>query len=763
MKSFYKAAPTCSLIVSIFSGAVNAQATKFNIIPYPVKLVEGNGSFIISAKTTIGLPKGGKFRNEAAQLNNLIKGGLGYRLKIAPNKLNHISFVYSDAITAAEGYHLIISPQLIIITAKDCAGAFMAIQTIRQLLPSGIETGMHASKLTLPALTIEDEPAYAWRGMHLDVSRHFFSIAYLKKFINVMSLYKMNKLHLHLTDDQGWRIEIKKYPKLTEEGAWRTFDKNDSACMQRAKDNPDFAIDKEHIIHRDGKTLYGGFYTQEQMKGLVAYAAARHIDIIPEIDMPGHMMAAINSYPFLTCNGENKWGTLFTKPICPCNESTFDFAENVFSEIMDIFPSKYIHIGGDEVDRSDWAKSDACKALMQHEGIKDLPALQSYFINRMEKFFNSKGRKLIGWDEIIEGGISSTAIVMYWRTWVPDAPIRAVKNGNQVIMTPGSPLYFDNVPDKNSIYNVYHFNPIPSGLTADEAKQIIGAQANIWTENIPSENRADYMYMPRMTALAELLWSNNTNDYDSYNNRLIQQFPRLDALNVHYRLPDIDGVLNNKVFIQTDTLNLNPPLKNLVIRYTTDGSIPQNNSPKLANLVINKTEIVKVAEFTPSGKRGDIYSINYQQQNLAEPETPTSTQPGLKCNYYKAFFKETKFIEAAKPDSSFTSDQIAVPSSVKAPSFAITYNGYINVPSDGIYSFYLTCDDGGVLWVAGKEAVNNDGLHSAIEKNGQVALKKGLQKFKLDFIEGGGGFTLKLKYSKDGSVPQEVPASWFSN
>jgi hexosaminidase len=479
--------------------------------------------------------------------------------------------------------------------------------------------------------------------------------------------------------------------------------------------------------------------------------------------MPGHMMAAINAYPFLTCNGENKWGQLFTKPICPCNESTFDFAENVFSEIMDIFPSKYIHIGGDEVDRSDWAKSDACKALMQREGIKDLPALQSYFINRMEKFFNSRGRKLIGWDEIIEGGISPTAIVMYWRTWVPDAPVKAVRNGNKVIMTPGSPLYFDNPADKNSIYNVYHFNPIPKGLNAEEAKSIIGAQANIWTENIPSESRADYMYMPRMTALAELLWTNDTADYHSYTERLIQQYPRLDAMNIHYRLPDIEGVLDNKVFIQSDTLSLTPPLKDLVIRYTTDGSVPQNNSPELAHLPVNKTETVKVAAFTATGKRGDIYSINYQQQKLAEPATPATTQPGLKCDYYKAFFKETKFISAAKADSSFISSQIAVPASVKAPAFAITYNGYINVPVDGIYSFYLTCDDGGVLWIADRETVNNDGLHSAIEKNGQVALKKGLQKFKLDFIEGGGGFTLKLKYSVNGETPREVPDSWFEN
>ena len=234
--------------------------------------------------------------------------------------------------------------------------------------------------------------------------------------------------------------------------------------MARAVDEPDFAIDKSHIIVRNGRRLYGGFYTQAQLKELVSYAAARHIDIIPEIDMPGHMMAAIDSYPFLTCNGENKWGALFTKPICPCNESTFDFAEHVYSEIMDIFPSKYIHIGGDEVDRSDWARSPACKMLMKKKGSKTCPALQSYFIGRMEKFFASHGRTLVGWDEIIEGPISKDAVVMYWRTWVRDAPYKAAANGNRIVMTPGEPLYFNRPADQYDLSNIYHFNPIPKGL-----------------------------------------------------------------------------------------------------------------------------------------------------------------------------------------------------------------------------------------------------------------------------------------------------------
>ncbi|WP_183559231.1 family 20 glycosylhydrolase [Mucilaginibacter sp. SP1R1] len=754
------------VLLLVGTGALSAQAqdaVKFPLIPYPTQLVAGSGSFVITGKTSIVTAK--EFTSEAAELNNLLLKALGKPLVVAKiNKPHAINLVYDATITAPEAYKLNITAQQVTIAAKDPAGVFHAVETIRQLLPVSVERGVVNETLVLPAASIEDQPAYAWRGMHLDVSRHFFSIAYLKKFIDRMALYKMNKLHLHITDDQGWRIEIKKYPKLTEEGAWRTFNNQDSACMKRAKDNPDFVIDKEHIVQRNGKTMYGGFYTQQEMKGVVAYAAARHIDIIPEIDMPGHMMAAINSYPFLTCNGENSWGKLFTKPICPGLETTYEFAQNVYSEIMDIFPSKYIHIGGDEVDRTDWGKSDACKALMEREGIKDLPALQSYFINRMEKFFNSKGRKLIGWDEIIEGGISPTAIIMYWRAWVPDAPVKAVKNGNTVIMTPGEPLYFDNQPDQYSISKVYHFNPIPKVLNAEEAKSIIGAQANIWTEMIPSEKRADYMYMPRLTALAEMLWTTQQDKYDSYLKRLVQQYSRMDAMNINYRLPDLPGLLNNYVFIDEGKLSIDRPLPGLTIRYTTDGSLPGAKSPELPSpLSIKKAELVRVAAFTANGARGDVYNLNYTQQQMLGPVKVAPPKPGLACSYYKAFFKQIAPMKDAKVDSTFTTNTIAVPATVKAPSFGITYKGYIDVPADGIYNFYLTCDDGGVLQIGPGVTVDNDGNHSAQEKSGQVALKMGLHPFLLNFIEGGGGYTLKLQYSLNGSARQDIPAEWFKN
>jgi len=755
---------TCFVLLfcfSFFYAEAQEANTEFSLIPYPTALTAGKGTFDITANTKI-ISTDPRFDNEAAQLNMLLGQYLGKPLKQGEGSASrNISLRYDDAIKAPEGYQLNITQNAIILVAKEASGMFRAVETIRQLLPAEEHSNTFLKKLPLPAVIIADHPAYAWRGMHLDVSRHFFSVDYLKKFIDLLALYKFNKFHLHLTDDQGWRIEIKKYPKLTEEGAWRTFNNQDSVMIAKSKDNPDFALDPKHVIQKNGKTLYGGFYTQEEMKGVVAYAAARHIDIIPEIDMPGHMMAAINSYPFLSCAGGSKFGKAFSTPVCPCHETTFEFAQNVFTEIMDIFPSQYIHIGGDEVDRSSWADSAACKEFMAKNSIKTTAGLQSYFINRMEKFFNSKGRKLIGWDEILEDGISSAAMITYWRTWVPNAPVKAAKNGNLVVMSPGDPLYFDSEPDQNSIYNVYHFNPVPAGLTPAEAKNIIGAQANTWSERIPSENRADYMVFPRMTALAERLWTNK-DMYESYLQRLKMNFPRLDALHVHYRLPDVLGLVEQSVFTDQTVLDPEKPLPDLTLRYTTNGLLPDSNSTMLnAPFTIDKPMFIRLAAFTPKGSRGDVYNLHYTQQNLAEPVTKT-TSVGLLCNYYPGRYKSSKLM-TGKATGVYTVDEIRVPKEANAPSFGLKYKGFLEVPADGIYSFYLTCDDGGILQIAGREVVNNDGWHGPIEKSGQVALKKGLQPINLDFVEGGGGYTLKLKYSINGSVPAEIPSVWLKH
>ncbi|MGB3008437.1 MAG: family 20 glycosylhydrolase [Chitinophagaceae bacterium] len=754
------------LLLLICYNSISAQvnANKYPLIPYPEKLIGGIGHFVITPETKI-IANNNLFENEVAAINIFFTNSFRKPLKQSLKATGScIRMVYDEFINSPEGYHLSITTKEVLLSAKTPAGMFLAIQTIRQLLPSSIErnNGVRKKNLTLPALTIQDEPAFAWRGMHLDVSRHFFSVEYLKKYIDLMALYKFNRFHLHLTDDQGWRIEIKKYPKLTSEGAWRTFNNQDSICIESSKENQDFNIDPTHIINKDGKIIYGGFYTQQEMKDIVSYAGARHIEIIPEIDMPGHMMAAIDAYNYLSCDGKSAFGELFSIPICPCKPEVFQFAKDVFTEIMNIFPSQYIHIGGDEVDRSFWAKSDECKVLMEKEGLKSTAELQSYFIRNMEKFFNDHGKKLIGWDEILEGGVSKNATIMYWRTWVPKAPVEAAKNGNKVIMTPGNPLYFNEQPDKNSLPNVYWYNPIPVGLTETESANIIGAQANLWTERIPSERRADYLIMPRMTALAERLWT-NTDDYKFYLQRLIVHYPRLDQLKVNYRLPDLP-LLDNYAFTGQTTLAVKKPLNNLSIRYTKDGTLPTINSNVLTKpLVVSQTKFIRLAAFKTDGTRGDIYDLHYQKQSLAKAELPANLKDGLICSWYKQVYKSATLIPDSKPDGSIIVSNVMVPAEVVAPGFSLKYRGYIMVPADGIYSFYLTCDDAGILRIADREVVNNDGMHAPKEKNGQVALAKGLHKLAIDFVEGGGGFTLKLQYSKNGSAPQDIPDSWFKN
>lgn len=740
-------------------GQTEATSARYPVIPYPMHLAPRNGDFVINKNTSIVI-QNESFRRDANALKQVIKENAGFVLRESKTINGHSIILKADnSIEAPEGYHLSVTPSKVILSARTSAGLFWGVETIRQLLPVSDST----KELKLPAVEIKDQPAFAWRGMHLDVSRHFFSVAYLKKFIDRMALYKLNKFHLHLTDDQGWRIQIKKYPQLTEKGAWRTFDSNDSACMKLAKENPDFDIDSSHIIHKDGQTLYGGFYTQEQMRDVIKYAAARNIEIIPELDMPGHMMAAIKIFPWLSCTGKPGQGKIFSVPLCPCKESTYQFAENVYKEIFALFPSKYMHIGGDEVDKSTWQSSSECQNIMQKEGVKNVNELQSYFNKRMEQFFSKNGKKMIAWDDVLEGGIDSGIIIMYWRGWVPKTPVEAANNGNKVIMAPGNPLYFDQFPDKSSLYNVYHFNPIPKGLTGAAVNNIIGIQACLWTERVPSEKRADFMTMPRMTAMAEVAWTDSSKNYTSYLERLKSQYARWDKMKIHYRLPDLAGFTDKNVFIDSAVLSVQKPLPNLIIHYTTDGSLPDLQSPVLPdNFKIYHSQTIKMAAYTPSGNRGDTYTLQYAKESYAPPITVAGTlQNGLKCVYYKGGFDSTKDMLSVAPSQTFYVKDVEVPPGVNAPSFGLQYRGYIDVPEQGIYSFYLTSDDGSALYIDDKKVINNDGLHSAVERSGEIALEKGLHHFSLDFIEGGGGYTLRLLYSLKNGQPQNIPSEMF--
>ena len=738
-------------LLPLFVQCTNSNPSKTALIPYPTEISIGSESFDLQKVNTIVANK--ELENEAAYLQAwLTEIGQTAEIAESSNGNHNITFALNLQSDNNEAYQLSITSKGIAINAAHPHGVFNALQSLRQL---------HAlNGNQLPAIEIDDAPAFTWRGMHLDVSRHFFTVEYVKQHIDRLAFYKFNKLHLHLTDDQGWRIEIKQYPKLTEVGAWRKFNSQDRYCMKMAQEDPTFAIDPRFIHVNDGDTIYGGFYTQEEIKDIVDYAAQRHIDIIPEIDMPGHMMAAIDAYPWLV-EGQPGWGEIFSTPIAVYKEDVYTFSKNVLEEVMDLFPAKYIHIGADEVDKTFWEKSAIAQRFMKEKGIDGVNKLQSYFIHEMQEFVESKGKRIIAWDEILQGGTNPNVTVMYWRGWVKDAPLEAVTGGSEVVMTPTNPLYFDYENNSTSVDAVYHMDVIPADIPADKRHLIQGAQANTWTESIASEQRADFQMYPRMIALAERVWTDNTTRFDQFSERLLAHYPILDDMGVNYRLPDIEGIAEENVFIdQVDFMALSP-LPTMEIHYTLDGSVPTTESPIMDSPVtIDQPTQLRMALFSPAGVRGEIYSLNFQPTEMREAITVEESQAGLSCDYFHGTFRNTAAMPA-EANEHFVVPNLEAPKDM--PAFGMKLNGYITVPETGIYSFFFNCDDGGVIYIHDEVVVDNDGNHSPVLKSGQVALEAGTHPFRLDFVEAGGGYTLKVQYSIDNGELHDIPDNWFSH
>lgn len=516
---------------------------QISVTPNPVSLQVQPGTFMLDSSLIIYISDESLIK-EANYLNNLlfVTNWKGYPSAIITSEpsSSFVKLVIENTVDYEndEAYRLNVDELGITISAKNKAGLFYGIQTLRQLLPEQIE---HTDPTLIPkntvweipAVDIYDYPRFGYRGMHLDVARHFFPVEFLKKYIDLLAMYKFNRFHWHLTEDQGWRIEIKKYPKLTEIGAWR-----DSTLIGN------YGTGKYDGIR------YGGFYTQEEVKEIVAYANERYITVIPEIELPGHSSAALASYPELGCfNKEVKvattWG-IFEDIYCP-KEETFEFLEDVLDEVIELFPSRYIHIGGDEAPKTQWEESDIAQAVIKREGLKDEHELQSYFVGRIESYLNSKGRQIIGWDEIMEGGLAPQATIMSWSWQGKARAIEAAKTGHDVIMTPNATSYFDHfqaepideepiaIGGLTTLKDVYEFEPVPSELNENEAKYIIGAQANVWTEYIHTGAKVEYMAFPRAIALSEVLWStSDSRNWEAFLESLQSQFQRLDILGVNY-------------------------------------------------------------------------------------------------------------------------------------------------------------------------------------------------------------------------------------
>ena len=579
---------------------------ELDVIPEVDSVSGYNHEFVIDDNSTLSFDD--EFQVSANFLQTYIFKGSS--INIMTTEANgSIQFVKNDSI-ALEGYKLQIFKDMIKITASTDQGAFYAVQTLRQLMPSALEDGsFKGKKISIEALLIEDEPQFSYRGMHLDVGRHMYSVDFIKKYIDALAMLKMNTFHWHLTEDQGWRIEIKKYPKLQEIAAYR-----DETLVGHYSDQP-------HQF--DGKT-YGGCYTQDQVKDIVAYAQDRFVTIIPEIEMPGHSQAAIAAYPKLGCTGEQvevakKWG-VFDEIYCTKDE-TFDFLEDVLDEVLELFPSEYIHIGGDEAPKTRWKNCSSCQGRMKSEGLKDEHELQNYFITRMEKYLNSKGRQIIGWDEILEGGLAPNATVMSWRG--TSGAVQAAKSGHHVVMTPTSHCYFDYYQSENDdeplaiggflpLEKVYEFNPIPDELTHEESKFVLGAQGNIWTEYMPNEDQVEYMGFPRMLAMSEVLWSNSEQkNYSDFVKRLENFHKRLDALDINYanHLYEVEGGLvseEGKSYYELKTF-----AKGKTIRYTLDGNTPNLNSKIYKSQIhITETTELNAAVFNSDKQLGKVFTQN---------------------------------------------------------------------------------------------------------------------------------------------------------
>jgi hexosaminidase len=760
-----------TLVIS--STIVNAQDTDpyMGIIPAPVSVKKSAGEFVLSQQTLV---QADTPNNKAVQFfSKFLAENLAYNKQVALRNAKvgfNTIYITSNGTEnlPAEGYRLTITPQQITVAGKG-AGLFYGIQTLIQLLP--LERGATAK---IPAAVIEDYPRFGYRGMMLDVCRHFFSVEFVKRYIDLMAAYKLNTFHWHLTDDQGWRIEIKKYPKLTSVGSRRA-----QSVIGNYRDRQPLQYDGVPVT---------GYYTQDQIRDVIRYASERYITIVPEIEMPGHALAALTSYPELSCNPDlkyevaEKWG-VFNNIFCP-SEKTFGFLQDVLTEVIDLFPSKYIHIGGDEAPKDIWKQSKFCQDLIKRLKLKDEHGLQSYFIQRMEKFVNTKGRSIIGWDEILEGGLAPNATVMSWRG--EEGGIEAAKQSHDVIMTPSSQgLYFDHAQGKINqepvgiggsapLQKTYAYNPTPAALSADQQKYIKGVQANLWTEYITTENKVEYMILPRMMALSEVAWTPlaNKNFKDFAETRLPGHLEWLDKNGYNYRVPQAIGATDTVMIGSTMTVNLKSPVKGAKIYYTIDGYTPRETellytTPMTYPVPIDQYRDLKTIVVTPSGKRSIITATKVFNKAPMAPVQYIGNTPGLKYQVSAGTYVNTTQINpAAVIDTGVAKSFSTALSAFKKAfnKFGVVFSGYIKADVDGNYGFSTQSSNGSVLAIDDVQIVDNDGRTGTVEQTGVIPLLKGYHKITIKYVDANSsGSGLRVFMTIPGKPKGEVSPDMMFN
>jgi hexosaminidase len=743
------------LLAIAFTAPLIAQPSP-SIVPRPVRLTPGEGWVQLCGATAIVAdtappdvrPLGALASEILAHGACPADGGADARVTLT---------LEPETPGPTEGYRLVADRGGVRISAATAAGLFYGLQTLRQLVPldgSG----------RVPHVAIEDAPRFPYRGMHLDVGRHVFPVAFIKRYVDLLASYKLNVFHWHLTDDQGWRLEVRKYPRLTGVGAWRR----------------ETVVDKQRDPYVGDGTPYGGYYTQDEVREVVAYAAARHVTVIPEIELPGHSLAALAAYPELACTEGpfevgTRWG-VFDDVYCP-SERTFAFLEDVLTEVLELFPSPYIHIGGDEVPKRRWKESALAQEVIRREGLKDEAGLQSWFIRRIETILRARGRRLIGWDEILEGGLAPDATVMSWRGTA--GGIEAARQGHDVVMSPGSHLYFDHYqgPPENEplaiggrtpLARVYAFEPIPADLSDAEARHVIGAQANVWTEYITSPAQVEYMALPRMLALAEVVWSPlPARDWADFAGRLPAQLARLDALGVQYRIPEPEGLDGVRLVLgDSVTFRFGSPLPTARVLWTAAGT--GMGGGRIADgpvtLPVGDSGVrVSARLVLANGRLGPARTVRVERTTLraASRIDPATLAPGLAYAYYERSVRRATTLGQWVPTTRDTAGAVALKGTERAEQFGARLTGLLRVPRDGVYEFALLSDDGSVLRVSGQTVVNHDGPHSASSVTGAIALAAGLHPFELLYFQGDGDRALELRMRRGDEEWRSVPPEWL--
>lgn len=721
-------------------GEVKSYNQGINIIPTPQSLVQHDGFFRLGSNTAIAAASP-EAKTVAEFFAAKMRTATGLNIQVAEKGNIQLSVDPSLDVANDEGYTLDVTKDGAVVVAKTAQGLFYGMQSFLQLLPAEIESPSKVNGIAwqAPAVSIKDAPRFGYRGIMLDPCRHFMPVENVKKYLDVLSLFKMNRMHWHLTDDQGWRIEIKKYPKLTEIASKR--------------------IDGEGTEH-------SGYYTQEEIKEIVKYAADRFITVVPELELPGHEMAAIAAYPNLSCKGEQGtprviWG-VEDIVMCPGKEDMFTFLQDVIDEMVPLFPSEYFHIGGDECPKISWKNCPLCQKRIKEESLKAdskhsaEERLQSYVIQRMEKYLATKGKKIIGWDEILEGGLAPSATVMSWRG--EDGGIAAALMDHTVIMTPGgNGMYLDAYQGDSKIEPVtiggytllektYSYDPIPDTLVAmGKSNYILGVQGNTWSEYMYDEAKRDYMIFPRILAVAEIGWTNlDRKDYKDFERRIENAYVRLDGHAINYHIPQPEqpnGSCNFVAFTDKASLEFKTtrPIKMV---YTLDGSEPTPASTAYtAPIEITETTTLKIASVLPSGKMSPIRTIQVEKQSLAPAKEVAKTTPGLNMEVTDGMYLNVKELEAAQKETkkSVIKDLKEIRSVVKTSEsmrgvnqYAAVATGYVNIPEDGVYFISSDLEE---VWIDGKLLVNNGGEVKRFSRHdSSVALAKGLHEIKAVFL-----------------------------